>query len=309
MPGGSGPAIGTLGYAARSRGVAKVAKPVRNLIVISDTHCGCRLALCPPGKIPLDDGGSYEWSNFQRKMWALWREFWDAWVPEVTRGEAYDVVHNGDAIDGVHHNSTTQISQNIEDQLVIAERVLAPVAHACRKSGGTYYHIRGTQAHVGQSGIYEEQLAKRLEAKPNKEGQHARYDLWKRVGVSTKRVRAPLVHLLHHIGTTSSASHESSAVNAELTAMYVEAARWGKEPPDFIVRSHRHRSIAVDLNSAKGYAAAIVTPAWQGKTPFVWKVPGARTSEPQIGGIAIRTGDEEFYYRRKVWTFDRSDEE
>ena len=102
---------------------------------------------------------------------------------------------------------------------------------------------------------------------------------------------------------------ESSAVNAELTAEYVEAARWHRQPPDYIVRSHRHRSIAVDLNSARGYAAGIVTPAWQGKTPFAWKVPGARISEPQFGGIVIRQGDEEFYYRRKVWSIGRSAEE
>ena len=121
--------------------------------------------------------------------------------------------------------------------------------------------------------------------------------------------KGPLVHLLHHVGTTGSAAHEASAVNAELTAEYVEAARWGRQPPDFIVRSHRHRSIAVDLNTARGYGAAIVTPAWQGRTPFTWKIPGARISEPQVGGIVIRQGDEEFYYRRWVRTFERSAEE
>jgi len=230
-------------------------------------------------------------------------------VPEVTRGEPYDLVHNGDAVDGSHHNSTTQISHNIEDQIRIAEAVMRPRVEQCHASGGTYYHIRGTEAHVGQSGEYEERLARNLGAKPNDQGQHARFDLWKRVGTTTKGGRAPLVHLLHHIGTTSSAAHESSAVNAELTASYVEAARWNREPPDFIVRSHRHRSIAVDMNSAKGYAAAIVTPAWQGKTPYVWKIPGARLSEPQVGGILIRQGDEEHYYRRWVKTFDRSAEE
>lgn len=282
--------------------MAKRERP-HNLIVVSDTHAGCRLGLCPPEPIPLDDGGTYHASAFQRQVWALWREFWDMWVPEVTRGEPYDLCHNGDAIDGVHHNSTTQISHNFQDQLQIAERAMRPEVEKCRALGGTYYHIRGTAAHVGESSVYEEMLAERLGAKANAEGQHARYDLWKRVGPSC------LVHLLHHIGTTSSASHEASAVNAELTAEYVEAARWHREPPDFVVRSHRHRSIAVDLNSAKGYAAAIVTPAWQGKTPFVWRVPGARTSEPQFGGIMIRHGDEEFYYRRKVWSLDRSAEE
>jgi hypothetical protein len=292
-----------------SAAATKSSHKVRNIVIISDTHCGCRVAIHPPEPSRVDGGGQYVPSDFQRKMWRLWLEFWSEWVPEVTRGEAYDVVHNGDAIDGSHHNSTTQISHNIEDQIRIAERVIAPQVEACHKKGGTYYHIRGTEAHVGQSGEYEERLARNLGAKPNGDGQHARFDLWKRVGTSTKRVQAPLVHLLHHIGTTSSAAHESSAVNAELTAEYVEAARWGREPPDFVVRSHRHRSIAVDLNSAKGYAAAIVTPAWQGKTPYAWKIPGARISEPQIGGIAIRQGDEEFYYRRRVWSFDRSVEE
>jgi hypothetical protein len=279
---------------------------VKNLVVISDTHSGCKMGLCPTDPVPLDGGGMYLASEFQRGMYAYWREFWDEWIPQVTRGEPFDLVHNGDAIDGVHHRATTQISQNMEDQVRIAELLLKPVVDRCKASGGTYYHIRGTEAHVGQSGEHEERLARNLGAKPNKEGQYARFDLWKRVGDGSK---APLVHLLHHIGTTGSAAHEASAVNAELTAEYVEAARWNREPPDYIVRSHRHRSIAVDLNSAKGYAAAIVTPAWQGKTPFVWKVPGARTSEPQLGGIIIRVGDEEHFYRRWVRSFDRSPEE
>ena len=273
-----------------------------NLIVISDTHCGCRLGLCPPDPQRVDGGGQYLPSDFQKKMWEYWTEFWTVWVPQATHGEPFDLVHNGDAIDGAHHHSTTQISHNIDDQRRIAEAALAPVIDRCLKSGGTYYHIRGTEAHVGQSGEYEETLARQLGAKPNAQGQYARFDLWKRVG-------GALVHLLHHIGTTSSASHEASAVNAELTAEYVEAARWNREPPDYIVRSHRHRSIAVDLNSAKGYAAAIVTPAWQGKTPYVWKVPGARISEPQLGGIIIRQGNEEHHYRRWVRSFDRSPEE
>lgn len=281
------------------------ADTVRNLVVISDTHCGCKLGLMPNTPVALDGGGTYAPSKFQRGMWAYWREFWDKWIPKATHGEPFDLVHNGDAIDGSHHRATTQISQNIEDQVRIAEALLAPIVAKCKASGGTYFHIRGTEAHVGSSGEYEERLARNLGAKPNSEGQYARFDLWKRVGGKG----GPLVHLLHHIGSTSSAAHESSAVNAELAASYVEAARWNREPPDYIVRSHRHRSIGVELNGAKGYAAAIVTPAWQGKTPFVWKIPGGRISEPQIGGILIRRGDEEHHYRRFVRSFDRSAEE
>lgn len=274
----------------------------RNLVVVSDLHCGCRLGLHPPDDQRLDGGGWYKPSEFQRQLWNLWREFWDTWVPEATKGEPFDLVVNGDALDGTHHNSTTQISHNIEDQQRIGEAILLPVVSLCRASGGTYYHIRGTEAHVGQSGEYEERLARNLNAKPNAEGQYARFDLWHRVG-------GALVHLLHHIGTTGSAAHEASAVNAEYTAMLVEAARWGHEPPDYVVRSHRHRSIAVDMDTAKGYGAAIVTPCWQGRTPFTFKIPGARVSQPQFGGVLIRDGDTEHFYRRKVWSIGRSAED
>lgn len=277
-------------------------KRVRNLVVVSDSHCGCKLGLCPPESVQLDDGGVYRASKFQKEVWKLWREFWESWVPGVLHGESYDVVHNGDVIDGVHHNSTTQISHNILDQKRIAFQVMKPVVDTCVNSGGHYYHVRGTGAHVGQSSIYEEEVAEALGAVPNREGQHARYDVWKRVG-------GALVHLLHHVGTTSSAAHEASAVNAEITAEFVEAARWREDPPDFVVRSHRHRFIAVDLDTARGIGSAIVTPGWQGKTPFAWKVAGARLAVPQFGGIIIRHGDEEFHYRRKVWSIGRSEEE
>ncbi len=284
----------------------KLSRP-RNLVVVSDTHCGCRLALYPTDLIlRLDDGGHYRPSEFQAQMWALWREFWDEWVPTVTKGEPFDLVHNGDIIEGVHHGATTQVSHNILDQKRIAVAAMAPEVKRCKKMGGQFYSIRGTGAHVGQSSVFEEEVAEALGATPNTTGQYARWDLWKRVGDADK---GALVHLLHHIGTTSSAAHESSAVNAELSAEYVQAARWGHEPPDYIVRSHRHRSIAVDLDSYKGYAAGIVTPAWQGRTPFAWKIPGARLTEPQFGGIMIRQGDEEHHYRRKVWSVDRSVEE
>jgi len=255
------------------------------------------LGLCSDKAVKLDDGGWYEPSEFQAKVYQLWQEFWQEWVPEVTKDEPFDFVHNGDVIEGVHHRATHQISHNIGDQIRLAESILGPIIKEVQRRGGHYYQIRGTPAHVGESGVYEELLAKTMGAVPNKDGQFARYRLRLRTGKA-------LTHFMHHIGTTSSSAHEASAINAELTAEYVQAARWGTEAPDFIVRSHRHRAICVDLDTARGYGAAIVTPGWQGKTPFTWKIAGARINDPQFGGILIRHGDEEFYYRRKVWSLE-----
>ena len=243
-------------------------------VYVSDTHCGCGLALCPE-QAHLDDGGTYHASKLQKKIKSMWDEFWGKFVPEATHGEPYVVVHNGDAIDGVHHNSVTQITNNLAVQGDIAYEILKPIVELCE---GRYYHIRGTEAHVGKSGQEEERLAKRLGAIPNDEKQFARYDLWLRLG-------GALVHSLHHVGTTGSQAYEATAVHKELTEHFIEAARWHDEPPALIVRSHRHRCIKITIPTATTIAQAVVTPAWQSKTPFAWKIPGARLATPQFGGV------------------------
>lgn len=274
---------------------------VNNLVVVSDIHAGCRLALCPPEGVPLDDGGRYVPSDLQRQLWAHWMTFWDEWLPSKIKGEKFAVVINGDAVEGIHHRSVTQISQNTADQAAIGEMILQPIVDRCE---GNFFMIRGTEAHVGSSGCKEEELAKKLGAIPNPQGQHARWELWKRVGPS-------LVHLLHHVGTTGTNAYEATAVHKELVEAYTEAARWGEEPPDFIVRSHRHRHIQTTIPTRRGEAYAIVTPGWQGKTPFAYKIPGARQALPQFGGILIRhhVRDKVTYPVSCVWTPSRSEVE
>lgn len=275
----------------------KEAAGIAQAVIISDTHIGCQLGLCPP-EVRLDSGGSYRHSPLQAKVWSMWEEFWGDVVPMWTRGEPYYLIHNGDCVDGSHHRATTQFTQNIEDQRRIAVDVLMP--HVERAH--SYYHIRGTEAHVGQSGADEEAVAKDLGAVPDKYGNAARWELYKRIG-------GALVHFTHHIGTTSSTAYESSAPMRELAEAFVEAGRWGNEPPQVIVRSHRHRNIEIRVPTKDGYGIACVTPAWQLKTPFVFRL-GSRQSQPQIGGIFIRWGDEDgIYTRSRVWGIERPEVE
>lgn len=260
------------------------------------------MGLCPPTGAMLDGGdnapGRYMPSLIQLKVWSMWDEFWNEFVPQATSDEPFVVVHNGDAIDGCHHNSTTQFSHNLKDQGDCAYEILKDVVASC---DGRYYHIRGTEAHVGQSGVEEESLAERLGAVKTETGQSSRWELW-------MNVQGHLVHFLHHIGTTSSSAHEASAINAELTAEFVEAARWGEEIPHVIIRSHRHKSMEIRMPLRNGYATAAVTPAWQLKTPFCYKVAGARLSPPQIGGLVIRVHKDtnEIFTRTWIRNIERS---
>ena len=231
----------------------------------------------PPEGVKTDEGNLVMPNRLQRVVWKWWETFWGEWVPEVTKGEPYVVVHNGDDIDGAHHETSTVFTTNLQDQRNLAIQMLAP---RIAKAEG-YYHIRGTSVHVGESGRESENIARALRATPNIDGQFARYELWLKLGRHH-------LHFLHHVGVTGSSAHEASAVNAELTAEFVEASRWGYQPPSVIVRSHRHREIEVRIPTRDGYATAVVTPAWQLKTSHCFKIAGARLAPPQIGGILIR---------------------
>ncbi len=274
-------------------------KNITNVIVVSDLHAGCRLGLCPIGGVQLDDGGRYEPSELQQKVYSWWREFWLEWVPMVCRDEPFAVVMNGDAMDGVHHGSVTQISHNLVDQERCAFELLKPIVNFCE---GRYFHIRGTEAHGGKSGQMEERLAEKLGAIPDKDGRFARWELYLKIGEA-------LAHITHHIGTCGSLAYETSAVQKELEQSFVEAARWGQEPVNVIVRSHRHRNIETRfrarIRNRPTFATACVTAGWQLKTPFVYKIVGGRVTLPQIGGSLIRYGDEDIYTRHQVWEIDR----
>lgn len=272
-----------------------VKKPINNLVVVSDLHVGDQLGLSSPAGCRLDNDGRYTPSKLQKIVWGYWKEFWDKWVPNVTKGEPYAIVINGDACEGQHHQSSTPITSNIPMQLEMAEGIISPLYDRCE---GRLYMVRGTPAHVGESARDENALAKSVGAIADKYGQYARNDLWIRVGPG-------LVHLLHHIGTTSSSAHEASAINAELSAEYVEAARWSEKAPDVVVRSHRHRNFEIRLPNNRSYGIAFVTAGWQLRTPFAFKIAGARIAPPQFGGSLIRWDGEELYTRHKVWSVQR----
>jgi hypothetical protein len=275
-------------------------KPLNNMIVVSDLHAGCRLGICAPSPIQLDDGGTYRPSVFQNVIWEHWMEFWKEWVPSVTRAEDYALVIVGDALEGVHHGVTTTVSNNINDQIEILRHVMN-VPRSDRHLRRLFW-VRGTEVHVGKSGCDEERVAREFGAYPNSEGQHARYELWVRVGNG-------LCHFLHHIGSTGSSAYESTAVCKELIEAYTEAGRNRMQPPDIVCRSHRHRNFEVRLPTKLGYGISFVTAGWQLKTPLCYRIAGARQSTPQIGGSLIRQGDHDLYTRHRVWSMDRPDTE
>lgn len=270
-------------------------KDIKAYVIISDIHAGCQLGLCPP-KVQMDEGGIYSPNAVQKAIWDMWNEFWNVHVPTMTNHHPFGIIINGDTIDGVHHGSTHQISHNLADQARIAKEILGPLVKLCE---GRFYMIRGTEAHVGISGVEEERIARELGAIPNAYGQHARNELWKKIGNG-------LIHIAHAVGTTSSQAYESTAIHKELVEAYVESARWGERPPDMVIRSHRHRYFETMFATNRGRGRGVVTPGWQAKTPFIFRT-AAKNQNPQFGGVVILENDSgEMYTRAQVWSVRRS---
>ncbi len=268
---------------------------INNVIVIADIHASDQLALCPP-EVQLAHGGTYAASKWQLLIWEAWQHFWNVWVPKATKNEPYAVVINGDGVDGRHHNTTHQITQDKADQHKIGLMLLEPIVKKCN---GLFYYLSGTEAHGGIGGEDEEKLAKALGAIPDENGMYSRYEMYMQVGKA-------LCHFSHHIGITGSMAYETTALTKEFNEFCAESARWGRPIPDIVVRSHRHRHAEVRVPTANGYGIIFVTAAWQLKTPFIFRMPGGRVTTPMIGGSLIRQGDEEFFTRHKTWETKRS---
>lgn len=272
----------------------------RQIIVISDTHCNSTFGLCLPEGHRLDDGGRYTPSALQQDMWLMFMDFRKEWIPRVTKGEPWDLVINGDAVDGDHHNTPTIISRNLQDQFRVARDTLKGIVDECRASGGSYYSVRGTEAHVGPSAQEEERLAEALGAIPNKIGNFSRWRLKRTLGNHVVKFR-------HHIGGGASQSYEGTALTKTQANQFADAGRWGRAVAQVDVRSHRHRYGKWEKDGTKGHYITVVTPGWQALTPFSHRM--SEPQEPEFGGILVRHGDEEIYSRSKVYTLDEEEED
>lgn len=264
------------------------------IAVVSDLHVGCGLAVMPADGVSVDGQQTVFPSPFQQAMNGWWSEFWE-WVEDETDGR-YAVVVNGDLVDGVHHQATTQWTHNMDVQRSACVELLKPV----RKRAERFLIVRGTETHVGGSGQHEEAIARELDAEKSASGTHSHWEIYYRLGKH-------LVHFSHHIGVTSSPFAESGALNREMVQGYVEAGRNGDEPPAILIRSHRHTCGVFGHPSRHGMTWTATTPAWQGKTPYVHRT-AARMQRPQIGGMLIVAGDNAPYCKPWVRFFSRPEE-
>lgn len=271
------------------------------LAVTNDQHCGSTVALCPP-QISLDDGGHYSASPLQGDIWNCWGNYWDR-VEQTTKklGAGLIQIFNGDLTEGDHHGTTQILTGNPTAQSMVVNAALA-IPKALNPE--SMFFVRGTEAHVGKSGAFEERIADGLK----RDGMPVIGD--PSTGTASwwhlrREIGGVRLDVAHH-GRTGQREHtrgSAAVLHAhDILLAYVKA---NELPPHLCLRAHYHKF----NDSGDACPVRVVTNgAWQLKTSHGHKVVTDSLSE--IGGIIVVIQDgqytvEKVHYKPKEVTWTR----
>lgn len=254
------------------------------IAISSDHHCGSTVAIAPP-RIGLDDGGEYLASRAQQWLWESWLAF-NTRVAAVR--DEHDAllytVFNGDFVDGNHHATTQILSGNPAVQAAVVDAVIRPVLEL---KPDRMWILRGTDAHVGQSGNAEERIASGLwkdkrpvvrdEARDTASHWHVKLD-----------VQGVRFDFAHH-GRVGTRPWTKPNVTANLAAeIFYDHAASGQPHPHLAIRSHMHQWVDThDQHPTR----VIQTAAWQLATSFIHRIAPGKLAD--VGGVicVVRNGE------------------
>ena len=240
------------------------------LVVLSDSHVGSSTAVSPL-RYTVHNRSSYEAqtmeaNRLQKWLYANWIDFFD-YVKSKARKHRIIVAHLGDVIDYNHHGST-QLVQEVGDQVEMAKTLLMPY----REIADKFIGILGTAAHAGADHATEVSLYQELKADFIEQQM-------------TIDIDGVLVDLAHH-GRAGFRPWTSSAASLASEIM-LDYAQSGMPLPNYIFRGHLH--VMDDSGSKFENTRLIQCPSWQLRTTYANRVAG-NTRRSDIGGVLLNDG-------------------
>lgn len=260
------------------------------VVALSDLHIGSQTGLCSLN-VEMDSGSGYKATPLQRLM------YFQAWLPltqKILALPEFGLVLNGDIVDlDVKKRGELYISPNPNDIVRTALDLLDPLI----KKASWLMIARGTNAHVGLAGCYEEQLAKIIDERH--EGKIVPYS---ETALSHQHITRDLdgvrYDITHHPEVGPGRVQTGRATYAQRLGVaihnrYVEA---GEKPPHVAIRGHAHFPAQGMYQGMRVFGL----PAWQWPTEFVYRIGGADV----LAVFGALIGDELELYRvrkRGIW--------
>ena len=252
------------------------------VVVLSDVHCGHKLAVCP---LTFEDsnGGIYRANKVQRALFEAWSETAKLWnKPDI-------LVVNGEPIDGQqpHDNGVEAWTTNYLDQIDASVQLVK--MFGAKKT----YVTRGSNYHVQQGGISIEEIFGQRVGAEKVDGHFIAPELF-------LDVDGIVFNLAHHIpGSTSGWMYRSTPPAKEMMLMQLNASH--KWPFDVLIRSHNHYYWYVGSASK----LAMLTPCWQLQTWFNYRKSSAGTI-PDIGAVRFVVDNGIYDWDAKLFKLEES---
>ena len=259
----------------------------RTVVAISaDKHSGSSLGLMMPKPFQLHDGGTYSPSPAQQILWEQHEECLE-FIKEQRKRSRLIWVENGDPCEGIHHGTTQTISSRVEELEQIGVDILDYSFKKVRFGNDDLaYMIAGTEEHGGSGSQSENRIAEDLDCfvpQFTESSGRAHRFTWDRLLL---KVNGVLLDIAHHGGTVGSrAWTKQNGMRHTLMSFYFQSLEDKTDIPRYWVRSHKHEYIHAFYEGKQGIIDGFVTPSFQFKTGFAYKVAGHRLSD--IGMIVI----------------------
>jgi hypothetical protein len=257
------------------------------VVLIGDTHVGSSMGLCPRGYFA-DDGNEIKLNRLQEASLDHWSEFWKrrkaAKLPTVT-------ILMADLIDGNHHG-TSQLWTTDEQQMIeAAVMLLNPVAAFSH----TVLGLRGTPAHVGASGKFDNAVCREIGAR-RVDGKSSAYHL-------KPVISGVQFDVAHHGPGVGKKVHTFGNAGRSFARNIFMLALMRKTPlPQVIVRAHVHKKLWETLHDFGHEYHMLITPAWQWCTEYKYKID----TEDDIADVGGAPAPRRCWFRARNQQLERS---
>lgn len=256
-------------------------KVTDSLIAIpSDMHTGSSTALFP-NRFWQDEHQNHTPNQKQKEIYAVF-ETCMQYARERRKNKRLIMIHNGDSIEGVHHNSSQICVFNKDSQAELHQELMDTFLQKAKfdkSSGDRLFYVRGTETHVEDK---EAVIAKDLGAEKTPDGNYVFDHL-------ELTVNGRLIWLVHHGKGRGRGAAEGNTLRNFLRDVHYDCEKVGKRTPDIVVSGHVHAPTYSNYVYRKGndfqIMHGVICPSWQAKTRYAYKVAPVDVNE--IGCVFI----------------------
>lgn len=243
----------------------------------NDEHSGSVVAPLLRKQWQFRDGNVYP-NELQALLWDQYAEV-AATIGKLREGKRLIVIKLGDLIDGIHHETKELITHYIDHQQEIFTEHTDYALCAMRfdkEAGDKMYFVAGTPAHAGEA---EEQLAGDFDCEPHSEAR----TVWPMLKIE---INGRYCMFFHHGANMGKGAFKGNGLRARMNNLRYEYMDKGKKVPELLVTADKHeKGYECLMRNGEIVMRGIVSPAWQVKTDFVYRI--ASEALPNVGGLTI----------------------